>query len=340
MKSLRMVAFAGAAVLASGCDLLGSNENKTETVAKTKAAAVTTNRTCASNATYARLKESLFDEAKRIRERDTARLDALADASIVRMERPLLESRDDALDLTVCSGRLVLELPPGAGAAFDGKQRLADEVTYSAQGAADGSGTVYKVDGGEGIVYRLAGFDPRRVSGAPVQAASSDEADAAAEPVAQPAPAPDPEVFRPAPEPQVVVAPRVPVRPTPPLVTEERAQPVSRPPQRFKPEEPVRERIQRGPPARALTARPSFNCRYARSRVEKMICASETLAARDREMSAFYFRTQEETDSVTRRQLSASRLRFLASRDRCRSESCVAEAYDRRMDEIDDISGN
>jgi hypothetical protein len=97
----------------AGCDLLGSKkaEEKDGKAATTKVASAAS-RLCAANATYTRLKESAFDEAKRIRERDTEALDALADASVVRMEDPLLESRDEALGLTVCSGRMIVELPP------------------------------------------------------------------------------------------------------------------------------------------------------------------------------------------------------------------------------------
>ena len=42
----------------------------------------------------------------------------------------------------------------------------------------------------------------------------------------------------------------------------------------------------RGPPPARAMARPSFNCRYARTSTEKMVCASPLLAARDREMAS------------------------------------------------------
>ena len=56
-------------------------------------------------------------------------------------------------------------------------------------------------------------------------------------------------------------------------------------------------------------------------------------------MAGVFTRASERSDAETRRQLSASRLRFLAYRDRCGNEQCVAEAYSDRIDEINDIAG-
>lgn len=326
----------------AGCDLLGSKEKSTKTVETETApkASAAEQRLCASNATYARLKETAFDEAKRIRERDTEQLDALADASVVRMENPLLESRDDALGLTVCSGRMVLELPPGAAAAFDGRQRLAADITYSAQAAADSSGTVYKMDGGEPIIYRLAGFDPRRAatrtaSIAPGEPDSPVSSEPVPEPAAEVASLPAPAPVRPAPRPAARPVERE-AAPAPPRPA---APPRAAPARRVEAPAPPARRAERIEPQRAASsARPSFNCRYARSRVEKMVCASDDLASRDREMASVFHRSNDASGPATRRRLSASRLRFLAARDRCGSEACVAAAYEDRMDEIREIA--
>ena len=115
-------------------------------------------KACASEATYARLKELVFDEAARIRKTDARNLDSLSAGSVVRMEKPLVKSRDEDLNLTVCTGRFFLELPPGTENAFDGLRRLTAEVEYAAQAAADGSGLIYQMDGAEPIIYRLAAF--------------------------------------------------------------------------------------------------------------------------------------------------------------------------------------
>ena len=125
-------------------------------------------RACASEATYDRLKELAFDEAARIRRQDPRALDALAEAAVVRMEQPVAKSRDEALNVTVCTGRFILELPPGAENAFDGERRLTADIEYAAQAAADGSGLVYHMEGAEPIIYRLAtvGGLPRPVPAA------------------------------------------------------------------------------------------------------------------------------------------------------------------------------
>lgn len=378
MRSGRVAACAVLLVCTAACDLLaGKKSAGTKVATTTKATATPQSRLCGSNATYAKLKESAFDEAKRIRERDTDALDKLADASVVRMENPLVESADNALGLTVCSGRMVLELPPGSAGAFDGKQRLAADVTYSAQKAADGSGTVYKIDGGEPIIYRLASFEARGTRTAAVQPDGFDPAPAAAQ---------DRDVGDTKAEPMDETEPRA--APSPPRVPEpdivderELARDIAREQEREREATRLAEqrrlareaqaeqtaRAQRmrqadrraereardarvaaarrdgrgepDPDARPTrTARPSFNCRYARSRVEKTICGSDELASRDRGMANLYFRTVEGADPVVRRRLSASRLRFLSYRDRCGSEACIAAAYDDRVDEINDIA--
>jgi hypothetical protein len=89
-------------------------------------------------------------------------------------------------------------------------------------------------------------------------------------------------------------------------------------------------------PARP-NSRPSFNCRYAKTRSEKMVCSSGALAAHDRRMSAMFYSALSDADPRTRRELRRTRDRFLAYRDRCRSEDCVAETYEGRMREIEDI---
>lgn len=358
----RLIVGTGLLLGATGCDLLGSGKKKGETkVVTTTKTTSPQSKPCAANATYEHLKQNAFDEAKRIRERDTQNLDALADASVIRMENPLLESRDDALGLTVCSGRMILELPPGAGAAFGGRQRLAADVTYSAQPAADGSGIVYKIDGGEPIIYRLASFDAKRgaTRTASVEGEGLDTPDVTSNAGVVDNPAPRPRPMPPiaipgpraAPEPEVQTPDPAEERARRRIVAERAARAATDLRDQREAAAELRAREDRVAAARRTergerdlderptrTARPSFNCRYARSRVENLICGSNDLAARDREMAALYYRTNDRADPVVRRRLSASRLRFLAYRDRCGSESCVAAAYADRIDEINDLA--
>ena len=258
-------------------------------------------KACASEATYDRLKELVFDQAARIRKGDARNLDPIAAASVVRMEEPLVKSRNDDLNVTVCSGRFILELPAGVENAFDGMRRVSAEVEYSAQSAADGSGLVYQMDGAEPIIYRLAtaGFASRP---APVGTAPS--------PAATPPEPPQVAVVAPAPVP--APAPR-------PAAEDPQTRPVPAP-------SPARSEI-----------RPSFNCRYARTSTERMVCASPALAARDRQMASAYYAAMANVDGATRIHLRRSRDSFLVRRERCGSPECVAAAYNARISEIRSI---
>jgi uncharacterized protein YecT (DUF1311 family) len=276
-------------------------------------------RACGSPETYARLKAFVFDEATKIRRGGSSMLDTIASHVTVRMEDPVAKSRDEALDVTVCEGRFILELPPGLEDAFDGDRRLQADVEYAAQAAVDGSGLVYQMQGAEPIIYRLAAMTLGRAGGARV---------AATPPAAAPTtPEPEPERSAPMPPPteEPVAAPRPQAPPPPP-------RPVEPPPRR--PEAlPAPER-------QVAVARPSFNCRVARGRVERMVCADADLARLDRQMSSGFYAALARGDADTRAALRGSRDRWLAFRNRCSTAACVAQAYRDRMDEIADMSGN
>jgi uncharacterized protein YecT (DUF1311 family) len=284
-------------------------------------------KACASEGTYDRLKELVFDEAARIRNSDPRNLDPLAAAAVVRMEKPLVKSRDEDLNVTVCTGRFVLELPPGAENAFDGKRRLDAEVEYAAQAAADGSGMVYQMDGAEPIIYRLATFGLSGQALAKVvqipQASAPPSAPAEMvlmDPVAPAAPTP-------AAVPAGGQRPAASVRPAPPVTPKPSPKPAPRVEQAEAPARPA-----------SAPARPSFNCRYGRSSSERMICASPDLAAKDRQMSSIYYAAMASADASTRSHLRRSRDAFLSRRERCGSEACVAAAYNSRIAEIRSIA--
>lgn len=114
---------------------------------------------CASKVTYDRLKNLAFDEAVKVRRADARNLHKLAAYSVIRMESPIVKSRDDSLNVTVCSGHFVLEIPPGAEGGFNGERQLKADVEYTAQAAADGSGLIYQLAGAEPIIFKLAAFD-------------------------------------------------------------------------------------------------------------------------------------------------------------------------------------
>lgn len=88
--------------------------------------------------------------------------------------------------------------------------------------------------------------------------------------------------------------------------------------------------------ATAATA-PGFDCRQARSAVERRICASAELSQRDAELDRLYRQIQAETagvDGASGRRidpLAAGQAAWLAERDACADEACLARAYDRRI---------
>jgi hypothetical protein len=316
LRNLILLA-AGAATLLGGCDWM---KKKEAPAPKSKAELASEQRerirkACASDATYDRLKELVFDEAARIRNSDPRNLDPLAAAAVVRMEAPVVKSRDDELNVTVCSGRFILELPPGAENAFDGKRRLDAEVEYAAQAAVDGSGLVYQMDGAEPIIYRLATFGMKGGPLPRIAAATPDSVPPA--PVTAPAePTLMPPVAEPARRPE----------PTPPA-------------RRPEPDPPQRAAERPAAPAQTTraTVRPSFNCRYGKTRTEKMVCGSPRLAAQDRAMASLYYDLMSGADPATRGHLRRSRDAFLGRREQCRSESCVNSAYASRMAELRNI---
>ena len=89
--------------------------------------------------------------------------------------------------------------------------------------------------------------------------------------------------------------------------------------------------------AASTAARPSFDCRSARTQSEQSVCADATLAALDRTMAAQYRGALARADSAQAQLLRETRDRFLGFRDRCSSDSCVDRVYRGRMREIDDI---
>ena len=324
-----IIAFAVLLVLAAGAFGLSltkqkkavSNEGRKEIAARQEQRL---QEACASSGTYDRLKEVAFEEAVRIRNADPANLDTLATHSVVRMERPVVKSRDEELNVTVCTGRFVLELPPGAERGFGGERRLMADIEYAAQSAADGSGLVYQISGAEPIIYKLAAFDLQGGRYAPPVAPGADFAEAEVAPPPTPAVAPQREILMPPPQPQPQAQQGSARSPAPP--PQPRQAPLPAPEAREAPR-PV-----------AVAARnrsnPSFNCHDAGTRSEKMVCSNNQLAASDRAMSSLFYSTIADADPATKRRIRASRDAFLARRERCASEGCVAAAYQDRIDEI------
>ena len=279
-------------------------------------------KACASQLTYARLKEYVFDEAARIRNSDPGGLDPLAAHSVVRMDDPVVKSRDNELNITVCTGRFVLNLPPGIQDAFNGQSVIQADVEYAAQAAADGSGLVYSMNGAEPIIYRIATLGlPTRpmavVAASP--AVDAKEKQLAEIDLAEARPAPS----APMPASENRAAKALPAAGTP--------TPKKQPPAR--PERVVARQAK-------ATASPSFNCRHAKTRSELMVCESGPLAAADRRMSAVFYSQMAAADPQAKRALRRTRDKFLARREGCSTQSCVARVYEERIAEIRRIAGH
>jgi hypothetical protein len=113
---------------------------------------------CGSSAGFQQLKAAAFQEAIRVRG-EPANLQRLAATSVVRMDNPEVTSEDAETGMVTCSGRLVLELPPGAERGFGGQRRLAADVAYTVEPGADGAAATYRLINGDAIVSSLAAFD-------------------------------------------------------------------------------------------------------------------------------------------------------------------------------------
>lgn len=292
-RKLVMALIALLLVVAAGVGLIVADRDQHATPAKEKAVEEkreAIENVCASRDTFQGLKKLVFDAAARIRTGERANFDVLAATAFPRMENPVVAGRDEALGVTRCAGRFILELPPGAERAFNGERRLVADVQYEVQPAADGSGPVYRISGADAIVSRLAAFELE------------------GEPLALPE--------------DVIEAPENETAGTP-IEGDEYP---GFPPSDVPPAAP-----------RGEWSNPSFDCRQARTRSEIMVCGSDRLARRDRRMNELFDEAMANADPRTRQMLLRSRDRFLAYRDRCRSNDCIEEGYEDRMDEIRDI---
>ena len=110
---------------------------------------------CASKATYDLIKRELFRRAAQLRGSDQAAYDQVASSAAVRMENPVMESKDSSTGAIHCSASLSLDLPPGI-AVVGGRRTLTSDVDYTVQQAADGGGPVVLLQNADPIISPLA----------------------------------------------------------------------------------------------------------------------------------------------------------------------------------------
>jgi uncharacterized protein len=77
--------------------------------------------------------------------------------------------------------------------------------------------------------------------------------------------------------------------------------------------------------------RPSFDCVKAQTQVEKLLCGEYATALRtaDRDMAALYGEAKKGGKATT-----ASQKAWLAKRNKCTDEECLAAAYQTRLDQL------
>lgn len=80
---------------------------------------------------------------------------------------------------------------------------------------------------------------------------------------------------------------------------------------------------------------PSFNCKYAATRAEKLICGDDELAALDRELNRAY-KQLDRTAGPLREQIAAEQRGWrIGQRDPCGDAACVADAMRQRIIVLD-----
>jgi uncharacterized protein YecT (DUF1311 family) len=87
--------------------------------------------------------------------------------------------------------------------------------------------------------------------------------------------------------------------------------------------------------AASVRPRPTFNCRLARTPVERAICADPELAAKDRRMATLY----EQAGGSRRGPVDRMQWRWLAARNACAArapalQACIDDVYDARIAEL------
>lgn len=75
----------------------------------------------------------------------------------------------------------------------------------------------------------------------------------------------------------------------------------------------------------------SYDCQKAGSAVEKMICNEQELSIKDSYLSLLY---NQLSNTASSSQLTESQKQWLKERNRCQSPSCLANAYDQRINAL------
>src|SRR5438270_580472 len=184
-----ILSIAGGLAIVLSLALTGCDRLKRSDPAKARAQVKRQQAACGSASASDRLKNAMFDEAIAERTGDQAKLDALADYSVARLQDPVVKGWDPSLDITRCKARFILEVPPGAERGLGGKRQLEADIEYTAQASADGAGFVYHEKGANPIVEKLAAFNLAGASYRPPPAIDQPQVQVAEQPSAAEGPA-------------------------------------------------------------------------------------------------------------------------------------------------------
>lgn len=299
-----------------------------------KAARLTPNPAvlCGSPATAGQIKRELFRRAAEIRGRDQAAFDRIAGASLIRVNLPELRQADAALGTVRCQAWVELDLPPGL-AVLDGRRNLMADIRYTVKPGAGGKSSVSISN--EGLIVtplvtlaQISRDDeplPEPVVRPPPEAQPIDE------PPPAPLPGPPPPRARVAPQHAKPAAHPVRAAVQPARAVVQPARAVAQPARvASQPAKTVK-------PAAAAPASPSYSCQIAKGRGETSVCKSSDLSRLDRHLGVLYGQSWGQADAARRAKLLGTRDRFIARREACKSDSCISDAYVRRMREISDI---
>jgi curved DNA-binding protein CbpA len=290
-----------------------------------KAARLTPNPAalCRSPATADQIKRELFRRAAEIRGRDQAAFDRIAGASLIRINLPELRQTDANLGTVRCQAWVELDLPPGLG-VLDGRRNLMADIRYTVKPGADGKSSVSVSNEGLIVTPLVTLAQVSRADDEPLPEPVV-QPPAEAQPLDEPPPAPLPGP----PPPRARVAPqhaRTAAQPARAAAQPARAAARA-----------TAQPAKASNPASAASANPSYSCQIAQGRGETAVCKSSDLSRLDRHLGVLYGQSWGQADAARRTKLLGTRDRFIARREACKSDSCISDAYVRRMREISDI---
>jgi hypothetical protein len=274
---------------------------------------------CQSPATADRIKRELFRRAAEIRGRDHAAFDRIAGFSQIRINLPELRQTDANLGTVRCQAWVELDLPPGL-AVLDGRRNLMADIRYTVKPGTGRHGSISVSN--EGLIVTPL------VTLAQVSRADDE-------------PLPEPAVQPPAEAQPIDELPPPPLPSPPPpraRVAPQQAKTAANPPRAAARPARASSQAAKAPNHPAAAApNPSYSCQIAKGRGETAVCGSADLSRLDRHLGVLYGQSWGQADAARRARLLGTRDRFIARREACRSDSCISDAYVRRMREISDI---